>query len=194
MFLTFWNAFFKPVKPVAHKNACRILRAVGFESTEAVEYAFENENLGYLGAGAYGVVIDAGDYAIKYCRSNDMGYRAFLDIAMSYQSPYLPKILWTENVTDEIMAVAMEKLDDYYKSERSDEDDERLSNELDALCRLVEEDKLVPVNAELAEVAALLQATWIGYDNLDFWCLGEDLSGNNVMLRGNQLVVTDPWC
>jgi len=181
---------FFPEKP--YQKANRILRALSEWQTDTVEERLELGGLDVLGAGAYGVVIDNGDTVVKYVRANDQGYRAFLDICIAHPSPYFPVVFWTEMVNNEILAVCLEKLDDFEQF-MFDDGSDPLALEYETLEELIE-DRLVPANAELAEAAALLNMTSRNMRDIAKVFLGQDLCWNNVMLRGNQLVITDPWC
>lgn len=193
----FWTMF-SPKKQTPHEIACEILREAGWQlNTCRLQDLFKEADLDVLGCGGYGVVIDNGNCVVKYILAADDGYRAFLDLCIAHESDYLPEIFWTEMVTDDIMAVAMEFLDDLNHDVDENGYETVKHAEYNTLNGLIKQysKAYAEANPELIELVNLLSAQRRGLENTcNEVYLSNDLHSGNVMLRGEHLVLIDPWC
>ncbi len=200
MFWTMLEAILVPTsRTTAHEKACEVLRNLeNFKTNNWVIRKLEDAGIDVLGSGCYGIVVDGGDCAIKYCYASDDSYRAFLDLCVAHESDYLPEIFWTEMVTDEILAVAMEKLSPL-EIDYDEEDCEIIVNcDEYRLMRKVMRRNSNAIAQAHPELNALMDLMLQQRSGLEKFCddiyISDDMHSGNAMLRGEHLVITDPWC
>ncbi len=137
------------------------------------------------------------NYVLKVFKKNDLGYITFVKYALQNPSPYLPKFRGKlVNINDSFSAIRMEKLSEFddstfYGDVPTNDIFSYLQNELGngeyftgvraRIIDSIEENQpgLVSILDELATIGFAIKA-------------GGDLGKNNLMWRGDQLVIIDP--
>lgn len=156
----------------------------------------QSEGFNVLGSGCYGVVLQGdNNRVLKLCKKSDLGYKTFLDIMMNVRSPYLP-IVYQVIETSRFFVIEMEKLekvwDAEYNTPRHVED---LHNLIARYCRSFKRTYYNPgpppviADEDLKALLDLMVEAWEPLQRDLCW----DLHNGNFMMRGNQLVITDPW-
>lgn len=181
----------KPKLTLAEKAAA-IVAAV--DTNEGMDEAYEalyTAGFEVLGNGVYGVVIQDGDKVLKFFTACDEGYLAFLDICMAYPSPYLPEVYWLKDMGNGIFAVSLEYLDSY--------DNFIESNETNRTYKIIKHSvnrhRISPeADEELQETLRIMFEHRQGLTSVANAYLCVDIHDGNVMMRGEQMVITDPWC
>lgn len=137
------------------------------------------------------------NYVLKVFRSDDLGYITFLKYALQYTSPFFPKFRGKlVHINNDFAAIRMEKLIEFEEGDFADIPSGKIEFYLDAelghrefftgekaeLIEAIENSQpgLVSVLDELAGVGSQINA-------------GGDLGQCNMMWRGDQLVITDPF-
>jgi len=188
------DILFPPREPTLFETACEIVAEHGHNSRDT-RREMQDEGITILGSGCFGLVIDGGDCAIKFCRASDDGYRAFLDLCEGHPNDWLPRIYWTKLLPNDILAVAMEKLEPVeYNGDYHDgvpHDDYRVLRRLmkgsKREARRANRDLVATIDLMKTQVKELEMSDESIY-------ISDDMHSGNVMLRGEQLVITDPWC
>lgn len=156
---------------------------------QAVQRALDKVGIKPLGSGCNGMVIDDGETVIKLFDICDEGYTAFLDLAEAYPNRYYPKIFERGQIHKRIAFVRLEKLKPI---DIFGDDCGYFLNRHSSIIKIMN-GKQAKANATLREAANLLFVTHKALNALDFF-LTEDLHTENVMRRGDTIVITDPWC
>lgn len=194
-----------PIKEqhVPHRNGVTYYESLAYE--EAMKMT---QGMAKLGGGLYAKTYGNSEtpFVVKVGRMTDRGYRAYLSVMqeLGIQNPYLPRILDVTYFTGEnaygekdvyfsFFAVRMEKLErGDYNYAWSEEGDSPFAQ----ACRIIRaaaDDRLSLLKADsvLEEAIAVIQLArdrvYRDHENVSF-----DLHCGNVMLRGEQLVITDP--
>ena len=178
------------IKGDAYYTAKEMIRAQGAETC--------------LGSGAYGRVYGSNKSDVVYKMgdaSDNEGYLAFIKTLSKQKThnPYLPRIYGVRFIKDskgnEYFVVAMERLQSlpskYYRVAKLMDDmiteDNKDRNDAEVE-KIVGIKRSVP--KELTQAIRVLRAAYNSNKrNLDW-----DLHSGNFMLRGRQVVVTDPLC
>lgn len=163
-----------------------------------------------LGTGAYGTVIDCDLFVVKVLDADDAGYLNWINFCqLAAPSVYLPEIYYSQRISKHLHIVVLEKLElrenvefnETYKGIKAygsqscwvGRDNKRcaenLSPNLKALLELMME-YARGYNQAIDEHNQKCAVTGGNYK----WMITKDIHSGNVMFRGNQLVITDPWC
>jgi hypothetical protein len=135
-----------------------------------------------LGEGGCGIVVQEGKFALKLCYEGDKGYEMFIRFCREFgRSRYLPR--FEDIITIRGLTVyCLEKLEPYSEG-----------NEHNCIQTLYQGLRGYPdatpsiFDSELVRVIKAMQT--FGAANYRI----EDMCRSNFMLRGNQIVITDPW-
>jgi hypothetical protein len=181
--------FFRQPKPILEriKNALADYER-DYWHGGTVKTMLQFGGLKVLGSGMYGCVLEYDDKVIKLFDANDTGYLAFLDIICAHPCKYFPQVFERGEISDLVHYVVMEKLEPI-----KDWTDNLERKHLSILRMMGGRKMRRKMNPILREAAALLHATHKGFLELNVY-MDEDLHTENVMLRGETLVITDPWC
>lgn len=142
-----------------------------------------------LGSGAYGFVVDCGDYVIKFFSSKELPYTAYVDFCLTNEHPLLPKIYSVHRVNKYINAVIIEKLKPLADT-LEDIDDEIMLDIVNIKDFLIYKNYVEDLSDDYYNILDLLAEQ----RRMMYWECSWDLHTGNFMLRDNQLVITDPWC
>lgn len=180
--------FFAPPKPLL-KRIAKALEGYSddYWHSDKISTLLKFEGVNVIGAGCYGVVVEYGDKVIKLFGASDEPYLAFLDLIAAHPCKYFPKVFERGEINDRIVYVVMERLE---VVKDWDDDLENLHN------RIVRgmDGRQARLNKTLREATKLLFVTSCALNKFEEIWLTEDLHTDNVMLRGETLVITDPWC
>jgi hypothetical protein len=159
-----------------------------------------------LGTGAFGIAVDCDFFVVKVMNAGDDGYLNWIRFCeLVGPCRYLPEIYFSQRISKHLHVVVMEKLekrsvtnDREYKGIHAhgrfwgDRDAyKHLNDELKALLDLMDEYK--DAHNAIAD-AHNSEQCWHNPKVKWMNTLTRDIHGGNVMFRGKQLVITDPWC
>jgi hypothetical protein len=151
-----------------------------------------------LGAGCFGSVwgAEGTDYVTKVTFGNDWGYLRYLEmIQTAPNNPYFPRIhhvdVYLDSEGETIMVIKLERLDHRWESWgtafNDDYEQYRVqAREINRHARGIETYDWIEDNADLHQALGLIQRA-----HKSSQC-SLDLHGGNFMMRGHQLVITDP--
>lgn len=151
-----------------------------------------------LGAGCFGSVwgAEGTDYVTKVTFGNDWGYLRYLEmIQTAGHNPYLPRIhhvdVYMDSEGETIMVIKMERLDNRWNcwGEAYDADFECYrvqAKEIKRQAYGIETYEWIEEDADLQQALDLIHRA-----HLSSQC-SKDLHDGNFMMRGHQLVITDP--
>jgi hypothetical protein len=137
--------------------------------------------LKFLGSGCYAMVYAIDETRVlKIVKTSDSGYARFAAICKNNKNPHLPKII-AEAVWGGKQIYILERLTAFSESEHSDRG-YAFMRALEACAHGGENPYLAPVEGSFAEVMKIMR------DNN----LANDIHDNNIMMRGDVPVITDP--
>lgn len=161
-----------------------------------------------IGSGAYGVVYGSKDSKVVYKvgdTSDNVGYLAYIKVLSKQKkhNPFLPKVYGVRFIKDadgdEVFVVAMERLEplkrgmsdicDWFEDELVEND--RWGSDTNKVEAALGVKKIVP--KPLTEALEVLRKAHNESNSGRRWdCADWDLHSGNFMMRGRQIVVTDP--
>jgi hypothetical protein len=151
-----------------------------------------------LGAGAFGSVwgAEGTDFVTKVTFGNDWGYLRYLEMVQTApHNPFFPRIhhvdVYMDRDGDTVLVIKMERLDKRWDSwggafDEAYEPFREMAREIRQHSYGIESHDWIDDNADLKQALDLIQQA-----HLSTGC-AKDLHGGNFMMRGHQLVITDP--
>lgn len=177
--------------------------ANGFSVDELYEY-LEEQGLDLLGNGAFGVVVDYDDFVVKIFDATDIGYLGFIHFCETVgPNRYLPEIYYSERISDLLHMVVIERLDTKKNIEKDKEYKgirwHGLRCDFVPSCGLNEDVKavlsLMKTYREEYNFAVEEHNSTTRIEGGEYKVgICHDIHSSNIMFRGKQLVITDPWC
>ncbi|RYD61313.1 MAG: hypothetical protein EOP83_17335 [Verrucomicrobiaceae bacterium] len=167
--------------------------ATVFDSKDHVVEFMVKKGFTVLGQGQWGAVFDHPDFKRRYVLKlfSDRYYEAFVNACIVHPgNPHLPRFFGkVMKVTDTARMVRIEKLKPFNSDQRTEEFLDDVGFEIAERGRITRMQTLAAENLGLSELLPTMLS--LG-ENLPEGAI-YDIHAENIMKRGNTLVITDPW-
>jgi hypothetical protein len=166
--------------------------ATDFQSKDHVVDFMVQKGFKVLGQGQWGAVFDHADFHGRYVLKlfSDQFYDAFLRYcAANKDNPHLPRVFGKIMQVGQGSMVRIERLTPFHADEQTEEFLDDVGHDISVRGRITQMQLLTAENLGLSAILPTMLALGKATPRNAAY----DIHAENIMVRGDTLVITDPW-